>query len=348
MSTRRPRNTPKVPAQHHSSGFTLIELLVVIGLIAVLIALLLPALGKAREQANRVACASNLRSIGQAMYLYAGENRGNFPRGVWFPDLNYNSAVDHTWGGLRGFTDPIATDPFNNASNLLGDDVLPPWVATKRPGDNDVTGCLFLLLRMYNMAPQTFICPSISNRYFPDDFGGQTAMSRSNFSSPSNLSYSIDVPFTGDPAMQQAVRFKWGTTCKSDFALAADLNPGESLNGPYGNNCVVSFSGLYGGAGPQTPNDAPSLQRLANSNNHAKAGQNVLYGDGRVEWHITAFCGYRQDNIYTCQGSTTATSGLNNIWTSWGQITNVLISGNDSQMQPSYEAMQFGTGIGIE
>jgi prepilin-type N-terminal cleavage/methylation domain-containing protein/prepilin-type processing-associated H-X9-DG protein len=60
-------------------AFTLVELLVVIGIIAVLIAILLPALTRARESANRTACLANLRSLGQAMTLYANASRDRLP-----------------------------------------------------------------------------------------------------------------------------------------------------------------------------------------------------------------------------------------------------------------------------
>jgi prepilin-type processing-associated H-X9-DG protein/prepilin-type N-terminal cleavage/methylation domain-containing protein len=70
MSLRRPSRR----------AFTLVELLVVIGLIAALIALLLPALQRAREQSKQVACLSNLRQLATAFIAYTQNNHGKFPR----------------------------------------------------------------------------------------------------------------------------------------------------------------------------------------------------------------------------------------------------------------------------
>jgi len=71
-----------LPPVRKNEAFTLVELLVVIGIIAVLISILLPALNKAREAAHRANCLSNLRSIGQAMYIYAGANRDQISLGA--------------------------------------------------------------------------------------------------------------------------------------------------------------------------------------------------------------------------------------------------------------------------
>ncbi len=68
--------------KRRESGFTLVELLVVIGIIAVLIAILMPVLSQAREHARRTVCASNLRQQGMCFWMYAQEHKGAYPTPV--------------------------------------------------------------------------------------------------------------------------------------------------------------------------------------------------------------------------------------------------------------------------
>src|SRR5215213_10873059 len=86
-------------AMRKGRAFTLVELLVVIGIIAVLVGILLPVMGKARESARRTACLSNLRQVHAIFYMYALENRDHVPMGyrrvspAALPAKGFNSMV---------------------------------------------------------------------------------------------------------------------------------------------------------------------------------------------------------------------------------------------------------------
>jgi prepilin-type N-terminal cleavage/methylation domain-containing protein len=93
-------------AEPKSIGFTLIELLVVIAIIAILVAMLLPALGKAKGRAQMIKCLSNLRQIGIGTKLYADENRDTYPLGDSF-QADPKATTLIVYGNTLGGHDPI-------------------------------------------------------------------------------------------------------------------------------------------------------------------------------------------------------------------------------------------------
>ena len=88
------------------AAFTLVELLVVIGIIAVLIAILLPTLSRARQQAWRVRCLANGKQLGAAMIMYANEHRSSLPSSNWDGGTTAGAATNAYVGWLYDVTLP--------------------------------------------------------------------------------------------------------------------------------------------------------------------------------------------------------------------------------------------------
>jgi len=96
-------------------GFTLIELLVVVAILALLIALLLPNLNKAKEVAKRTRCLANMRQIGAALFTYGGQNDGMVPDGAqvvfqWHPQYGVRTIADGSAALTQSWPEQLFAD----------------------------------------------------------------------------------------------------------------------------------------------------------------------------------------------------------------------------------------------
>ena len=275
--------------RQRKTAFTLVELLVVIGIIAVLISILLPTLSVAREAANKVKCAANLRQVGAAFIAYAGAHNGQFPRTLYDRgDTGTNNRlIINTSNAGRLDQNPFATAPLS---------------AT---GTNNVGSAIFLLIKQGMLTKDVLLCPSglSANSQVQEPDGLPADALRANFNQlggigDSNLSYSIQNPYPRYIAARDG--FQWSSSLSSESPIAADVNPKDSDAIAVRNGTDRNGVAIPGGLG-LTATSAEVYQRMLNSANHralmsGKQGQNVLYADGHVDFTQTTWVGPKDTN----------------------------------------------------
>ncbi len=260
------------------SGFTLVELLIVIAIVSMLVGMVMPSLGRARELARRAACKANLKAIGNAMYAYATQSNT-------YPDVYPDRGGAYMVGAA--VTDPKYSLKGNSCS-------------------------MYLLVRLGDVPSSAFICPSTDHQVHPDENSG----TNDDFRSHMNLSYSMQVQRREQTSAGVAKPVRLNS--EPTMAYLADRTPltGDTSwksHSSGGSEAVPAEATLRGGI---TDADGQSNVQQ-NSYNHEydgmREGQNVLYVDQHVEWKLTPNSGIDGDNIWTWDdGSEAGSTGGRN------------------------------------
>ncbi len=285
---------PMHPVRRPREGFTLIELLVVISIIALLIAILLPSLSKAKELANRAVCSANVRSIIQSMLIYAQSNSDQFPSVDAPAASTYQNGPGTPTSGegpsAVGVSSSLFADGYQQGSPLA---------------------CMWLLVLNGQMTPKSFICPSDPLATAPSDEFDAMADYYSNFgmvggaatasTSGQGESYSIAYPWNFVGGRSETGAWWNGNAATSDLPLVSDMAPAQdpTAAGPEQRDLTQPAANTYG-------------PYIYNSGNHGGDGQNVGFGDGHVAWETNPYCGQAQDNIFTFAPSGAALAGGGN------------------------------------
>ena len=281
-------------------GFTLVELLVVIAIIAMLLAILMPALGKVRQLAQRIMCGTNLTGIGKAMLTYATDDKYES-----FPISGIGCTVwDQGTGCYEG---ECSTWDWRNPAAYSKTDCTIFAKAT-------ISSCLYLIIKYADVAPDQFICPGSDlkkfdlSKYtlgqytqvsgFTDvwDFGDADNDNPDKSRGKGHNSYSYQLPLL--LAIGGAV-FPTTTTTNPAKAVIADRNPFWQVDTT---STTCRTAGVIMSWDTTNKKVVATSIPKGNSTYHQQDGQNVLFADQHAKFERSANCSTEMDNIYTVWG----------------------------------------------
>lgn len=274
-------------------GFTLIELLVVIAIIAMLLAILMPALTKVKKIAQRVVCGTNLKGLGTAQTVYAHDYNGQY-----------------TVQGGR--TNPNLT----NSTGAWQTAVLPGagWNDPSMSPSITVGASLYLLVREADVSPKSFVCPSSNQTVFDGKNTGGTGGAPLDLvqlwdfgAAPvETVSYAYHMPYKGNDgaipgSTGKKARFAADGQRSSSFAVMGDRSPWFDPRLTSGTPSQAAYMDIRALLPQATDWNAISRWELyaANSQPHDREGQNVVFADGSTRYENRPDSGMRNDNIYT-------------------------------------------------